>query len=132
MLDAEAFGDEPVLGRDDVFVAVMGKLGAQGVARLARAAAADAVGQDDEILRGVERLAGGEQLVGERGHQPRLAAGAGAMQQDHRIGDVAGGVALGRAQRHVMLLELRDLLPTLEAEVLDDEIALALVRPSGR
>jgi hypothetical protein len=59
MLDAEAFGDQPVLGSDDVVVAVMGKLGAQGVARLARAAAADAVGQDDKILRGVERLAGG-------------------------------------------------------------------------
>jgi hypothetical protein len=54
------------------------------------------------------------------------------VQQDHRIGNIAGRVALGRAERPVMLLELGDRLPALEMEVLDDEIALALVRPGGR
>jgi hypothetical protein len=35
----------------------MGKFGAQAIARLARAAAANAVREDDEILARVERLA---------------------------------------------------------------------------
>ena len=129
VLDAETFGHELVLGRDDVLIAVMGELGAQAVARLAGAAAADTVRQDDEVLRRVERLAGGEQLVGKRGHQPGLAAGARAVEQDHRIGDVAGRVALRRSQRRVMLLEVGMHLAALEAEILDDEIGLALVRP---
>ena len=57
---------QPMLGLDHVDVAVARELRAQPVARLARLAVADVVGQDDEVLRGVERLPGPEQLAGER------------------------------------------------------------------
>src|SRR5262249_44193253 len=44
-------------------------------------------------------------------------------------GDVAGGVALRRAQRRVVQLELREALTGRELEIADDEVALALIRP---
>src|SRR5262249_26747122 len=112
-------------------VAVLRKLGAQPIARFARTGAADGVRQDNEILRGVERLTGGEQLVGKRREKPSLTARAGAVQQQDRVGDVARSIALGRAECRVMQLQLAELLAVREGEVLDDEVALALVWPAG-
>ena len=71
----QAFRQQPVLGLDHVVVAVAREPRAQAVARLARLAVADVVGQDDEVLRGVERLAGAEQLAGEAvGEELRAAS----------------------------------------------------------
>src|SRR5262249_28316815 len=105
---------------------------AQPVARLRRATAADAVRDDDEILRGVERPTGGEQLVGEARHQPVLRRAAGAVQQQHGIDDGTFGVTLRRAEREVVQLELRQHLTRAEPEILHYDVAFALVRPGGR
>jgi hypothetical protein len=90
----ETLGEHAVLGLDDVAVAVVREFRPQAVARLARAAAADPVGQHDEILACVERLPEAKQLVGERRHQPVLAGAAGAVQQSNQR---RGCPAQGRA-----------------------------------
>ena len=72
MRDAQALGDEPVLRHRHVVQAVMRKARAQAVARLAGFAEADDVGDDDEMPRGIERLARAEQLAGQRRFQPGL------------------------------------------------------------
>ena len=69
MVDAESLRHEPMLGFHHVGVSVVWKLRVQAVARLARLAVADIVREDDEELRDVERLAGSEQLTGERSSQ---------------------------------------------------------------
>ena len=65
VVHAQPLGYEPVLRFDHVDVAVTGEFGAQAVTRFARSAVADVVGQDDEVLRGVERLPRAEQLARE-------------------------------------------------------------------
>ena len=60
-----------VLRAHHVVVGVFRKPRVQAVARLARFAVADAVGQDDEVARGVEQLAGAEQLAAEGLRQER-------------------------------------------------------------
>ena len=75
MLDAEAFGDQPVLRVDHVVIVVLRELGAQPVGRLGRFAVADRVGQDDEVFLRVERLARAEQFAGE-GRRQHAAGGA--------------------------------------------------------
>ena len=66
VLDAEPLGDQPVLRIDHVVVTVFRKrrprFASDGFADLA---VADAVGNDDEILCRVERLARAEQFAGE-------------------------------------------------------------------
>ena len=129
MPDVEMLGDQPMLRRDDVLIAVVRKFRAQAVARFRGAATADCGRQNDEIFRGIERLAGLEQLVGERGPQPVGARAAGAVQEHDPVDDLARRVALLGPERHVVQLQLGDVLPAREAEILDYEIARTLVRP---
>ena len=56
MIHAEAFGEQPMFRLDHVAIAVVRKSRVQAVARLARLAVADAVGQDDEEAADVEQL----------------------------------------------------------------------------
>ena len=88
VLDAQAFGHQPVLRHDHVVVVVTRELGAQPVRRLRRLSGADGVRQDDEILGRVERLARAEQLAGERRRQQVRASAAGAVQ--HETGSPVG------------------------------------------
>ena len=56
---------------------------------------ADAVGQDDEVFRGIEQAAGPEQHAGELRPQELVPVAAGAVQDQHRVVDVAVRVAMG-------------------------------------
>ena len=103
-------GDEPVLRHRDVVQPVVRKARAQAVARLAGAAEADDVGDDEEMLRGIERLAGAEQFVGERGLEPGLRRCRWCCGSAARVDDAARGVGLRRAERDVMLPQLRQRL----------------------
>ena len=129
VFDAESIGHHAVIEVDHVVVAVMREFGAQPVGRLARPAAADGVGHDDQILRRVERLARREQFVGEARPQP-VGPGAGiTLQQQHGVDDITGGVALRRAERAIMHLQLGQALAAVEAVVFDDEVGLLIVGP---
>src|SRR5258707_415108 len=129
MLHLEMFGHQPVFGIDQVGIAIMRELAAQSVAGLRRSTAADAVRQDDEIFRRIERLPGPEQFTGKRRTQPVLAVAAGAVQQHDAVDDFARGIALLRPERGVMDLEFGHRLAARETVVLEDVIAVALVGP---
>ena len=93
--DAEALGDEAVLRHRDVVQPIVRKARAQAVARLAGAAEADDVGDDEEMPRGVERLAGAEQLAGERRLEPGLGRAGGVVDQQHGVGDAPAASRCG-------------------------------------
>ena len=70
---------------DHVAIAVARKPRAQAVARLARLAVADVVGQHDEVARDVEQLAGPEQLAGKAGADELRARSARAVHDQHGV-----------------------------------------------
>ena len=79
----------------------------------------------------VQRLSVLEQLFRQARSQP-VGAGAGiALQQQHAVDDLAGGVALGRAEGAVVQSQLRQGLAAGECVVRDREIALLVVGPVG-
>jgi hypothetical protein len=65
VIHAKAIDQQTVLQVHHVEVTVAGKFRTQAVARLARSAVTKAVGEDDEILRGVQGLPWSEQLARE-------------------------------------------------------------------
>ena len=71
------------------------------------------------MARGIERLPFAEKLVRERRQQPVRADAAGAVKEQDAVDDLAGGVALGGAERRVVKLELGQRLAAREAEILD-------------
>ena len=60
---------------------------------------------------------GAEQLVGKRRLEPGLRRAGGVVDQQHGVGDAARGVRLRRAERDVMLPQLRQRLAAGEAEI---------------
>ena len=80
---------------------------------------ADVVGEDEEVFGDVEGLAGAEEDVGEDGVQERVGVAAGAVEEEDGVVDVAGGVAVRRAEGEVVELELGEGFAGAEAEVLD-------------
>ena len=65
MVHLEPFGEERVMRSHHVVVRVLREARVQAVARLARLAVPDAVGQDDEVSRRIENLSRAEQLPAE-------------------------------------------------------------------
>ena len=96
VIDAQPFGEQAVLRFDHVGVAVLRKLRAQAVAGLGGLAVADAVGQHDEVARGVERLARAKQLAGELGPDELRAAAAGAVPDEHGVAHDSLGILFRR------------------------------------
>jgi len=78
---------------------------------------ADVVGEDEEVFGDVEGLAGAEENVGEDGIEKGVGVAAGAVEQEDGVIDLAGCVAVGRAQGQVMELELGQGFAGAEAEV---------------
>ena len=98
----------------------------QAVARLARVAVADVVGQDDEELRGVERLARPEQLAGELARPTNCAAGAaGAVHDQHRVAHHALRVLRTACRGAVVHPQLGQRLAGREPEVSEDVVAFS-------
>ena len=56
MADLEPFGDQPVRTIDHVVIPVMREIALEPVGGLARAAAAEGVGDDDEVSPSIQRL----------------------------------------------------------------------------
>ena len=131
MRDLEPIGDELVGEVDHVAIAVVREFSLEPIGRLGRPAAPERVGHDDEILAGVERLARLEQFVGKRRAQP-VGAGAGiALQQQHTVDNLPGGVSLRGPERAVMEFDFRQGLAAGKFVVADGEIALGVVGPVG-
>ena len=98
MGDLEPVGDQLMHTVDHVVITVVREIAFEPVGGLARAAAAERVGDVYEIASGIQRLSVLEQLFGQSRSQP-VGAGAGiALQQQHAVDDLAGGVALGRTE----------------------------------
>ena len=117
VLDAEPFGQQAVLRRHHVVVVVARELGALAVRRLGRLAMADGIGQDDEVLGRVERLARAEQFAAECRRQHARRGAGGAMQHQHRL-------AAGCTDRGVAQLQFGHHLAGVELEVACDPAGL--------
>src|SRR5262245_42416900 len=124
MIHLEPFGQQSVLRRDHVVVGVTRKSRAQAAAGLRRLAVADAIGQDDEILRRVEHLPGAEEPASELVRQKARARAPRAVQDENGVARDARSVALQLAYRAVMQLQFGQRLSAVEFEIADDEIAL--------
>jgi len=66
----------------------------------------DTVGKDDVVLGRIQQSARHEKLVGKLGAQKLSPCTAGTMQDHHRIGDPAAGVALWFAEGGVVKPQL--------------------------
>src|SRR5438552_3594851 len=102
----------------------MGEAHAQTIAGFAGLAVAYIVGKYDEILLGIEELAGPKQDSA-KGRSEELSAGtAGAVQNQHGVAHHALRIFLRSPQCVVMQLEFRHPLAGLELEVFDGKIPL--------
>src|SRR6516165_479183 len=102
MIYAQAFGEKLVLGSHHIAVVVVRETRPQSVAGFAGPAVADAVGHDDVVARGVEKLAVPEEHIGkQRGNELPPGAG-GAMLDEDRVGHATARIALRRSQGGVM------------------------------
>ena len=63
MIDTKSSLQQLVLSSHHVVVVVLGKMGVQSVARLARFSVPDVIGKDDEIAVRIQQLAGAKQHI---------------------------------------------------------------------
>ncbi len=117
-----------MLGPDHVPIAIFREAGVQAVAGLGRFPVAEVVGQDDEVARGVERLAFAKQFGGEdvaRGTLANEAAAfaAGAVQDEHGVLHDALVVAARLAHGAIMDANLGQGVARSEAKIANDIIA---------
>ncbi len=124
VVDAEALGQQLVLGQDHIVVVVFGEPGVQPVRGLGRLPVADGVRDDDVPARHIEQPARGEQHAGELGPDEGLAGSACAVQDDHRIGDAPRRIARRLAEGAIVHPQLGQGLAGAEMEVADDVVAL--------
>src|SRR5229473_715600 len=95
----------------------------QTIAGLGRFSVADAVGKNNEVSRGVEKLARFKQFGSKNGREELMAGAAGAVKNQDGVGDAAIRVAHRLAKRRVVQAQLRQRFTGVEFEILDDEIA---------
>src|SRR5690348_1538453 len=98
VVDAEAFGEQQVIGSHHVVVIVFGKFHAQAVAGLGGFSVTDGVAEDDEVFAGVEELTGAEEFAGINGSEELAAGAAGAVHDQNGVGDAAVRVFYGLAE----------------------------------
>ena len=89
-----AVGEQSMLRFHHVVVVVMRKAHVQPITRLARAAVADAVGENHVVARRVEQLSGSEQLTGKVARQKSAPGAGGSVEYQHRIAHSITCVAL--------------------------------------
>src|SRR5262245_62056786 len=102
MIDAESFGEQPILRRDHVLVSITRKLRAQPITRLRRFSGADAVGHDDEMRCRIEWLTAVELFTTDLAAEESPAPPGGAVQNEHRVPSDATRVLLRLTERRVM------------------------------
>ena len=130
-LDPQHVRRHPMLRLDHVAVVIVREAGVQAVAGLGRAAVADAVDHHDVILGDVQRLAGAEHAGREAGAHEAQPIAARAVEQQHRIVDLALRILVRRAQRLVADAQGRQALAGPEAEVLEGRL-MRCRRKGGR
>src|SRR5258708_4480409 len=101
----------------------MREMGVQAVAGLRRFSVANAVRQDDEITRRVEKLAGTEEHSCKLRLKELLAATSGAVENQNRVRDMALRVARGIPQRPIVQPQFGQRFGRAEFEIVRDEIA---------
>ena len=112
-----------MLRGDHVRVGVLRKARVQAVAGFAGFSVSDPVRQYDEILVAVEQLTASEQHAGEMLVEQAAARAAGAVQDQHRIVDLAVRVAPRLAQHRVVQAQFRQHLAGCEMEIVQDVVA---------
>ena len=122
MVDLEALAEQQILCLHHVVVAVVGKVAAQAIARLAGFAVADAIGQYDKKPRRIERLPRPEELAGELVAHEVAAVAAGAMHDEHRIAHHALRIRTRMAKGTVVDAQLRQRFTGREAEILENVV----------
>src|SRR5262245_13807062 len=124
MIDAEPFGQEPVLRRDHVVVVVVRKPGVKAVARLARLAVPDVVGKDDEIPGSIQQLSGTKENTAELRREKSASAPPRAVKYQYRIPHYPARISERLSERAVMKLQFRQFLTVLKAKATHREISL--------
>ena len=85
---------------------------------------ADVIGQDDVVLRGIEKAAAREQLPGKIGPEELPAGAAGPVHDEDGVPHLAPGIPFGLADGAIVDPQLGQGAPGSELEALEDEIAL--------
>ena len=119
----ETFEEHLVLAPNHVVVIVLGEAHAEAVRGPGALAVADVIGEDQEVARDVERLAGAEEHVGEDAVEERMRVAAGAVQEEHGVVDLACAVVVRRAEGQIVQLQLGQGFTGAEAEVLRGVVA---------
>jgi len=73
VIHAEAFAKELVVRGDHVVIVVLWKMRVQAVAGLRGFSVADAVGKNDVVTRGIEKLSGPKQFSGKNGRKELMS-----------------------------------------------------------
>ena len=110
----------------------MRKLRPQAVARLAGFPVANAVGENDEILRRVQRLARPKKFGREERRKELRSTSRRPVRDEHGIAHHALRIALRRAERAVMDSQLRQRFAGAKPKIFEDEISLGRWRIIGR
>ena len=124
MINLQVLGDQLILQLHHVLIAVLREAHAQAVARLARLPVADVVGEDEEVVRGVEQLTGAEQLFRELRREELRAGAAGAVQDEDGVRGTALRILLQRAERAVVQPHFVELFPGRKRDVAEDGVVL--------
>ncbi len=127
MVDFETVVNKQVIGAYHVVVTVVRKMSMETVAGLARFAVSDAIREDDEVCRGIKRLAWAKKLAAKSGAREGTASATGAVHDQHSVGYVSCAIAGRFAYRCVVQTKFRDGFTGLKGEVGGCEIALGLV-----
>src|SRR6266481_9575670 len=119
MIHAESVGQQSILRLHHVDVTVTRKLRMQSVARLARFAVADSIGEHNEKFCRIERLIFSEKFAREfRPNKLRAAAGC-SMHNENGVPRLAPAVVVDLAQRSIVDSPFGQSLTRRELEIAD-------------
>ncbi len=93
MIDAETFAEKLVVSGDHVIIIVLRKMRLHPVAGFGGFSVANAVGKNNEVSRGVEKLPWAKQLAGKDGLLELMTGAAGAVQNQNGVRDAALRIA---------------------------------------
>ena len=121
MADAKAFGQQPVLGGQDIGVVELRKTGPKPIRWLGGSACPQRIRDDDVVLRRIQSLARAEKLTGEGRRDHAARRPRRAMQHQNRGAE-------GLPNRQVAKAEFRHHLTAMEAEIPRDPGGFAWFR----
>src|SRR5579859_1461781 len=132
MIDAKSLGHQPVLRLEHVRIAVVRESHVESIARFGGISMPDAVRQNNEVLRWIQKLAAIEKLTGKLIVEKLLAGASRAVQDQDGILHFASGAGDRLPQRPVMELDFARLLATAKLEIAEYVIAFERLCEVGR